>query len=147
MSEETVAFTATIKRGSKVIAYAKNEGHGGNTWIDAVPEHRDALATIERAWTATIGVDQMGHGYRYDLEAWINEAAYAKLNEAERKREEKRIQRFVDQCFNANYAVCRIGDTWKSFGNRAHSRAELIAFVTAKYPDATDFRFPSHWVA
>lgn len=147
MSEETVAFTATLKRGSKVIAYARNDGHGGCTWIDAAPDQRDALTTLERAWNAAIGIDQMRHACRYDLEAWINEAAYAKLNEAERKREEKRIARFVAQCFNANYAVCRIGDMWKSFGSRTHSRAELIAHVQAKNPEATDFKFPAHWVA
>lgn len=43
LSEETNAYTADVYLDNKKFGYAKNSGHGGETFIQAYPDKRDML--------------------------------------------------------------------------------------------------------
>lgn len=153
MSEETVAYTATIKFGPIVLAYAKNDGHGGNTFIHAAEGRRELLHDLERRWMEAIGPDSTNCAVRFDLEAWVDDAAAEKLKEIEDKREEARIRRWISSRVNRGYVVFRVGDEWASCypttgsKNAPRSKAKWEASIKAKHPTAGNFFFPSWWTA
>lgn len=147
MSEETVAYTATIKCGPIVLAYAKNNGHGGNTFIHPAEGRREMLHDLERRWMEAIGPDSTNCAVRFNLEAWVDDAAEAQLKAMEDKRERARIARFIKSCTSKGQAVCRVGNEMRSFNAKAgiRSRGGFEAWVKVLYPTACDFAFPEGW--
>ena len=147
MSEETVAYTATIKFGSIAIAHATNTGHGGNTIVCAVGGRHDMLRDLERRWKEAIGPDSTNCAVRFNLEAWVDDAAEAQLKAMEDKRERARIARFIKSCTSKGQAVCRVGNEMRSFNAKAgiRSRGGFEAWVKVLYPTACDFAFPEGW--
>lgn len=147
MSEETIAYTATIKFGSIAIAHASNAGHGGNTIVCAVGGRHDMLRDLERRWMEAIGPDSTNCAVRFNLEAWVDDAAEAQLKAMEDKRERARIARFIKYCTSKGQAVCRVGNEMRSFNAKAgiRSRGALESWVKVMYPTACDFAFPEGW--
>jgi len=152
MSEETIAFTCTVKFGKVAIAHAKNEGHGGNTFVWPLSSTtREMLKRVEDQWSKEIGVGLHTRVMRFDLEAWIYEAAAAKLKAIEDKREEASIRRWISRRVNRGSVVFRVGDEWRSWTpnlgalSAPRSKSKLETSLKASHPSARDFYFPAWW--
>jgi hypothetical protein len=48
MSEETNAFVADVYVDGKKVGYAKNDGRGGDTWVQPYPESRELFKEVEK---------------------------------------------------------------------------------------------------
>jgi len=152
MSEETVAFACKIKMGKVVFAYAKNDGHGGNTFVWAAEGKREMLDRVLAQWAKCIGPDHVTHSVRFDLEAWLDDAAAAKLKAIEDKREEASIRRWISRRVNRGSVVFRVGDEWRSWTpnlgalSAPRSKSKLEASLKASHPGAGNFFFPLWWI-
>lgn len=153
MSEETVAFTCKVKMGKAVFAYAKNDGHGGNTFVWAAEGKREVLDRVLAQWAKCIGPNHVTYSARFDFEAWLDDAAAAKLKQVEDKREEARIRKWIATRVKRGAVVFRVGDEWASctpnLGSKdaPRSKAKWEASIKAKHPGAGNFFFPSWWTA
>jgi hypothetical protein len=153
MSEETVAFTCKVKMGKVVIAHAKNDGHGGNTFVWAAEGKREMLDRVLAQWAKCIGPDHVTHSVRFDFEAWLDEAAAAKLKQVEDKREETRIRKWISTRVNKGSVVFRVGDEWACISpnlgaiDAPRSKAKWEAIIKKEHPGAGPIFFPSWWVA
>jgi len=152
MSEETIAYTCTVKFCKVAIAHAKNEGHGGNTFVWPLSSTtREMLKRVEDQWAKCLGADQTNMGMRFDLEAWLDDAAAAKLKAIEDKREEASIRRWISRRVNRGSVVFRVGDEWRSWTpnlgalSAPRSKSKLEASLKASHPGAGNFFFPAWW--
>lgn len=150
MSEETIAFTCTVKFGKVAIAHAKNDGHGGNTFVWPLEGKREMLTRVTDEWSKAIGVGLHTRVMRFDLEAWLDDAAHAKLKAIEDKREEESTRKWISGRVAKGCVVCRVGDTWMSFPMTGpkegiRSKATWEAIIRKSYEGAGNFFFPSWW--
>lgn len=89
LSEETTAFNADVYADGVLIAYAQNDGHGGETRIDAAkPELRAKVAEAE-AWaktlppiTSEVGALPMHFDFYIDMLVGVYETASHRKNKA-----------------------------------------------------------------
>jgi hypothetical protein len=151
MSEETVAFTCTVKFGKVAIAHAKNDGCGGNTFVCPKTGKFEMLKRVKDQWATCLGGDQTNMGMRFDLEAWLDDAAAAKLKAIEDKREEASIRRWISSRVKRGSVVFRVGDEWRSWTpnlgalDAPRSKSKLETSIKASHPGSGNFFFPSWW--
>lgn len=93
-SEETTMFNAELFVDGKLVAYAKNDGHGGSTHIEVVKGQEDAfdkassyaksLPPIKSTFTNDLAMD---------LEFWINIEVDNFVNERELTKIKKKVEK------------------------------------------------------
>lgn len=97
LSEETIAFTADVFVNGEKTAYAKNDGQGGCTHYSAYENKRTLLAEAEAYVKSLPSQKEMLGGEEIiiesNLEGFIDDVIYAKDNEREQKKFEKKIQK------------------------------------------------------
>src|SRR5690349_2414852 len=100
MSEETLAFTADVWVDGKKAFYAKNDGHGGETYVQ--PFAREGMELRERAdtWVKANVPDEVSSlqnedgspfTYKHDLASYIDKLVEEADNARRDKREKARI--------------------------------------------------------
>ncbi len=124
LSEETVAFNADVYVDGILVAYAENDGKGGNNRIDAAkPEYRakvqemEAWALAQPANVSEYGSLPMNLDFYISLlvEDMVNEKVYAKN------------RRVFDQFSNEVLAkILRFNGMGDAFAN-GHNRIDVIA--------------------
>jgi hypothetical protein len=97
LSEETIAFTADVYVDGKKTAFARNDGRGGCTHYSAYENKRTLLAEAETYAKSLPSKTEIFNGKPFtidsNLEQIIDNAIYAKDNEREQKKFEKKIQK------------------------------------------------------
>lgn len=97
-SEETVMFKADLYVNGKKCAYAHNDGRGGCTFYREYSRELLPLLQQAEAWAKTLPSTFSTYGERTieiksTLEHWIDEVVYAKSNEKENEKFEKKKQK------------------------------------------------------
>lgn len=118
-SEETIMFKADLYVNGKKVAYAENDGHGGCTYYNAYSiELRPLLAEAE-AYCKTLPSTFSTYGektieIKSTLEHWIDEVIYAKSNEKEAEKFQKKLAKnmLTNICYGEPSAYKMIG--WKN---------------------------------
>lgn len=85
LSEETIAFVADVFVNGKKTAYARNDGHGGSTNVQAYPGMIDTLRAADEYCKALPPVITDGFSLDMDLEFFVDnliDAEVAKLEAA-----------------------------------------------------------------
>lgn len=90
LSEETTAFNADVWIDGKKVAVAKNDGHGGMTFVDWVIP-RDRVATIEAALKAQVPAEYAK--FTSGAEWAIDQIVGDKRNEKETAKQDASIKR------------------------------------------------------
>lgn len=97
-SEETIMFKADLYVNGKKCAYAHNDGRGGCTYYREYS--RDLLPLLQQAeaWAKSLPSTFSTYGsktieIKSTLEHWIDEVIYAKSNEKENEKFEKKKQK------------------------------------------------------
>jgi hypothetical protein len=97
LSEETIAFTADVYVGGVKTAYAKNDGQGGCTFYNAYENKRELLAEAEAYAKSLPSKTEMFKGKPFtidsNLEQIIDNVIYAKDNEREQKKFQKKLEK------------------------------------------------------
>ena len=109
LSEETNAFTANVYAGTKRIGYAKNNGQGGNTTVNAFPEQRDLFRETERFLTEqpqiNIGSEDRPFMIDSDMESTVNNLFEKWLSIKEEKKMQNRCKKGVIYKTNGGYSI------------------------------------------
>lgn len=96
MSEETNAFTADVYADGKKIGYAKNDGCGGDTWINAYPNCFDLLRSAENYCKSlpdiTWKYGDEDFSMKSNLENVVDNLFEKWLHEKEQKKLEKKME-------------------------------------------------------
>jgi hypothetical protein len=95
-SDETNAFVADVYIDGKKIGYAKNDGQGGNTWVQLYPEARAKFDECN-IWLKTqpqINIGSENDPYMVDcnMETMVDSLFEQWLNEKETKKFEKKME-------------------------------------------------------
>ncbi len=95
LSEETNAFTADVYVDGKKVAYAKNDGHGGNTMVREYPEPgcRETLDKAEAYAKTLPPIIHDDFELPMDLEFFIDELVDGDLKEKEQARFKKKMEK------------------------------------------------------
>ncbi len=77
MSEETNAYTADVLIDGTLVGYIKNEGRGGMSFLQPIPEHRDLVRQAEERARALppISFEGSDRTYQRHLEDLIDDLA------------------------------------------------------------------------
>lgn len=111
LSEETNAFTANVWFKGKKVGYAKNDGQGGCTFINAYPEQRELFKEAEQ-WAKEQPQIDIGFKDRpYMIDSNMENVVDDLLTKWLLKKEEKRIQNLCKKNI-----VIKEGMTYKMFG-------------------------------
>lgn len=96
MSEETNAFVADVYVNGKKCGYAKNDGHGGNTYVSSYPNQRGLFEKAEKyckmlpdeTW------DYLGetHSIKSDIEVVVDQLFESWLKDKDTKKMEKKME-------------------------------------------------------
>lgn len=130
MSEETIAFNADLVHEGVVVGTAKNDGHGGCTFVYLNDKGRNIPALVE--------ANNLPEGNEASLtdivDNLVEDAIRSKWVEKQRKRVEKELATTV--LFN------RKGDkdgSFRTYNLKGKSPAEVLAFAkeVAGKPDVT----------
>jgi hypothetical protein len=100
-SEETICFKADVYINGKKIAYAENDGHGGSTFYNAYDiKDREVLKDAEQYATNLPSIKNNYGDKTYEfpmtLEHIINEAIDDVFNGKEKAKQEKKIQKLME---------------------------------------------------
>lgn len=96
MSEETNAFVADVYVDGKKVGYAKNDGRGGDTWVQPYPETRTKFGECER-WLETqskinIGSETDPYMIKCNMESMVDSLFEQWLKDKEVKKFEKKME-------------------------------------------------------
>jgi len=96
LSEETIAFTAYVYVNDKKVASAKNDGHGGSTYIHRYPNADPALLdSAENYYKELPPTKYESNGkvieIKQTIEDVIDDLVYQAYNEKEKKKIEKKL--------------------------------------------------------
>jgi hypothetical protein len=92
-SEETICFVADVYVNGVRVAYASNDGHGGNTYYQADLKH---IGLLEQAEQYALTLPSIKYGsleITMDLEKVIDDLVMAKLKSDEDKKYQKRLEK------------------------------------------------------
>lgn len=105
LSEETECFTADVYWNGKLVAYASNHGHGGNTDI----HFTDAVARVAmtNAVADALRASPVPTLESWDFESVIDEAVNAELN---RRDIEKQRKAFAKKCHAKGFNMICLAD-------------------------------------
>lgn len=88
-SEETICFKADVFVNGKKIAYAENDGRGGNTFVGAYPDKRAQLSELEKyCKSLPKRVYDFGE-FERDIESVVDELLDEKVKAKEQKKIDK----------------------------------------------------------
>lgn len=99
LSEETNAFTANVWVNGKKAGYAKNDGHGGCTFIRAYPEQRELFNEAEN-WLLeqpqiNIGTKEQPYMVDSDMETKVDSLFEEWLDKKEQKKLQKNCEKGI----------------------------------------------------
>lgn len=100
MSEETNAFVSDVYANGVLIAHAKNDGHGGETYYYPASNNNGALKKAEEFCKSLPPIVYDGIGgkpfeIKMNLINFIDELVTAELKNKEKKRMEKQMEKSI----------------------------------------------------
>jgi hypothetical protein len=133
-SEETLCFQATVLFDGIVFAEASNDGHGGSTFVRALPGKSQRMADAE-AFAASIATEETFDGHLTDI---VDDLVCA---EEERKTIERAFKRDMKSkvlfLFEGKIREVRVRDASseqiRDYIRRKYDRAQILNEMT---PDA-----------
>lgn len=124
LSEETVAFNADVYVDGVLVAYAENDGKGGNNRIDAAkPEHRSKVEEME-AWALAqpANVSEFG-SLAMNLDFYISLLVEDMVNEKIYAKNRKVFDQFSNEVLAK---ILKFNNKGDAFAN-GHNRIDVIA--------------------
>jgi len=96
MSEETNAFVADVYVNGKKVAYAKNDGHGGETYYHSYSKDNTLLRKAEEY---CLSLPPIKTPYNFEIEMnltnFIDELVEAELKKKDQKKMEKKMEKAI----------------------------------------------------
>lgn len=139
-SEETIMFKADLYVNGKKVAYAHNDGRGGCTFYREYSRELRPLLEQAEAYCKTLPSTFSTYGektieIKSTLEHWIDEVIYAKSNEKEAEKFQKKLAKnmLTNICYGEPNAYKMVG--WKNITieqllNRVDGRKALRDKIT-----------------
>lgn len=92
ISEETNAFTANVYVDGKLCGFAKNDGHGGDTYVSANPDQRELFEKVSEFLKTQPDVNIGTEEKPYYIKNCLDSKADELFEKWLRAKEEKKIQ-------------------------------------------------------
>jgi hypothetical protein len=101
LSEETTAFTANVYADGKLIAYARNSGHGGCTDIHCEHKNKDVFDAANK-YCESLPDEKLGeYSIKQNLETVVDGLVYKASLDKQNKAHDTKMKRDFDKglCF------------------------------------------------